>query len=141
MPLYCFADDIAASGGYFLLSIGDKVYVQNSSLIGSIGAKYGWIGFKNILDKHKIDYRKIKSNTEKAESWADKWEHLNEKEKKSTEEILGKIHATFISHVENNRNEKITVATEERKTKLYNADVFLGKTAVEYGLADEIGSY
>lgn len=28
LPLYTFAEDCAASGGYFLLSIGDKVYVD-----------------------------------------------------------------------------------------------------------------
>lgn len=37
MPLYTFAQDVAASGGYFLLCMGDKVYVDSSSLVGSVG--------------------------------------------------------------------------------------------------------
>ena len=46
MPLYTFAEDYAASGGYFILAIGNyeintllgnKIYVDETSLVGSIG--------------------------------------------------------------------------------------------------------
>ena len=37
VPLYTFAEDVAASGGYWLLCIGDTVYAHETSLVGSIG--------------------------------------------------------------------------------------------------------
>mmetsp|Transcript_10755 Transcript_10755/g.13455 ORF Transcript_10755/g.13455 Transcript_10755/m.13455 type:complete len:93 (+) Transcript_10755:119-397(+) len=37
VPFYTFAEDYAASGGYWLLCMGDEVYGHDASLIGSIG--------------------------------------------------------------------------------------------------------
>lgn len=55
--MYTFADDVAASGGYFILSIGDKVYVDSSSLVGSVGVIAQWLGVKNLMDSKKIEQR------------------------------------------------------------------------------------
>ena len=32
-----FAEDVAASGGYFIACAGDEIYANSSSIIGSIG--------------------------------------------------------------------------------------------------------
>ena len=37
VPVYTFAEDYAASGGYWLLCMGDEVYAHNASIVGSIG--------------------------------------------------------------------------------------------------------
>jgi ClpP class serine protease len=37
VPYYTFSEDVAASGGYWLLCTGDQVYANKSSLVGSIG--------------------------------------------------------------------------------------------------------
>jgi ClpP class serine protease len=37
IPYYTFAEDVAASGGYWLLCTGEKVYANQSSVVGSIG--------------------------------------------------------------------------------------------------------
>ena len=37
VPYYTFAEDVAASGGYWLLCTGEKVYASTNSLVGSIG--------------------------------------------------------------------------------------------------------
>jgi len=49
LPLYTFAQDVAASGGYFILCAGDQVYVDRSSLVGSIGVIGQWLGIKKFL--------------------------------------------------------------------------------------------
>lgn len=38
-----------------LLSIGDKVYVDETSLVGSVGVISSWMGVRNFLDKHKVE--------------------------------------------------------------------------------------
>ena len=55
--MYTFAEDVAASGGYYLLSIGDKVYVDNVSLVGSIGVIGNYFGVRKLLEKNKIEVR------------------------------------------------------------------------------------
>ena len=37
IPVYCFIEDLAASGGYWLSCAADKIYAMESSIIGSIG--------------------------------------------------------------------------------------------------------
>jgi len=39
IPLYAVVVDIAASGGYFVASAADRIYVNPSSLVGSIGVR------------------------------------------------------------------------------------------------------
>ncbi len=53
---------MAASAGYFLLCIGDKVYVDNSSLIGSIGVIINRLNISNILKSNKIDSLNVTTN-------------------------------------------------------------------------------
>ena len=39
IPVYAVVADIAASGGYFVAAAADKIYVNQSSLVGSIGVR------------------------------------------------------------------------------------------------------
>ena len=59
IPLYTFAEDYAASGGYWLLCMGDHVYSHPTSLVGSIGVISPTFALKGILDKNKIGYNEI----------------------------------------------------------------------------------
>jgi len=132
---------MAASGGYFLLAIGDKVYVDNTSLVGSIGVIGAWMGFRRVLDKHDIERRKFTTNENLLESRFDMFDHLKDKDKEWMRTLLKDTHTKFIKHVENHRDKKIKVAPEEREAKIYQADIWLGKRVVELGLADHLGSY
>ncbi len=38
IPVFAFAEDIAASGGYWLLAAGDEIYADDSSIIGSMSS-------------------------------------------------------------------------------------------------------
>jgi ClpP class serine protease len=55
LKLYTFAEEVAASGGYWLLSIGDEAYSYESSKVGSIGVVWTSYDFKNFLEKRKIE--------------------------------------------------------------------------------------
>jgi ClpP class serine protease len=55
LPLLTFTDSVAASGGYWLLCIGDEVYASKHSLVGSVGAVITSMNFKAILDKYQIE--------------------------------------------------------------------------------------
>ena len=37
VPIYCFAEDLCASGAYFVACAGDELWVDASSLVGSVG--------------------------------------------------------------------------------------------------------
>lgn len=57
IPVYTFARDVAASGGYWLLLAGDEIYAHNSSIIGSIGVIFSGFGFVDAIKKIGVERR------------------------------------------------------------------------------------
>ncbi|MGE5202738.1 MAG: S49 family peptidase, partial [Acidobacteriota bacterium] len=49
VPVFAFAEDVAASGGYWLLLAGDEIYADAASLVGSIGMVTAGFGFAGVL--------------------------------------------------------------------------------------------
>jgi len=45
IPLYVVVEDVCASGGYFVASAADRIYVSKSSIVGSIGVLMNGFGF------------------------------------------------------------------------------------------------
>ena len=52
-----FAEDVAASGGYFIACAGDEIYANSSSIIGSIGVISASFGFKEMIKKVGVERR------------------------------------------------------------------------------------
>ena len=73
LPYYTFAEDLAASGGYWLLCTGDESYAHPTSLVGSIGVISQLGAFKGALDKNKIGVHEVSSSNELLESTFDPW--------------------------------------------------------------------
>ena len=46
-----FAEDVAASGGYWLACAADEIYVDQNSIVGSIGVISPGFGFVDLLKK------------------------------------------------------------------------------------------
>lgn len=51
VPVLSFAEEYAASGGYWLAMAGDEIYVDPNSMIGSIGVLFGNFGFEETMKK------------------------------------------------------------------------------------------
>ena len=66
MPVYAFAEDVAASGGYWLLTAGDEVWADESSIIGSIGVIAGGFGFPEALKRLGVERRVYAAGEHKA---------------------------------------------------------------------------
>ena len=64
VPYYTFAEDLAASAGYWMLCTGDTVYANQQSLVGSIGVITGTGALKGWLDKHKFERTHITTGKE-----------------------------------------------------------------------------
>lgn len=60
-PVYTFTEDMAASGGYFILSAGDRVFAQKSSIVGSVGAIFLRQELFKLFEKHGIRNTTISS--------------------------------------------------------------------------------
>ena len=51
VPVLSFAEEYAASGGYWLAMAGDEIYVDPNSMLGSIGVLFGNFGFEETMKK------------------------------------------------------------------------------------------
>ena len=135
IPIYSFAQDVAASGGYWLLSAGDEIYAHNSSIIGSIGVIFSSFGFVDLIKKIGIDRRVYTEGKNKA--ILDPF--LPEQQENITilKAVQKDIYENFVNLVKERRNNKINFENEE----LFSGAFWSGKKSLELGLIDGIADF
>lgn len=52
VPVLSFVEDLAASGGYWLACVGEKIYIAKTSVLGSIGVINYSLGFVELIQKY-----------------------------------------------------------------------------------------
>lgn len=133
IPVTAFVEDVAASGGYWLACAADKIYVQPSSIVGSIGVIAAMFGFDKAIKRYDIDRRVYTAGEDK--SFLDPFQPEDPKAVKRLQDMQKDIHKTFIDWVKSRRGD----ALKGTDKALFNGHVWVGETAVEKGLADAIG--
>ncbi|XP_071742874.1 Na(+)/H(+) antiporter NhaA-like [Lepeophtheirus salmonis] len=129
-----FAEDMALSGGYWLLCAGEEIYVNKSSFIGSIGAIVESFGFHEIMKTYGIERRIITAGKNK--SMMDPFREMSKDECSKIHKNLAAIHEIFKEHVKEARGDRLTSNEEE----IFNGDFWSGQDAINLGLADGIHS-
>lgn len=62
LRVYTFGRDVAASGGYFVLASGHRVYADRSSVIGNIGVILAKYQLDGLLDLTTLEHKTLRSN-------------------------------------------------------------------------------
>lgn len=132
IPVFAFVEDVAASGGYWLAAAADEIFVDSSSVVGSIGVISSGFGAHELLAKHGIERRVHTAG--KSKSMMDPFRPEKEEDVARLEKVLGQIHETFIDHVKTRRGEKLVDNPD-----LFTGEIWIGAHAVEQGLVDGIG--
>src|ERR1700681_1413561 len=57
VPVIAFAEDVAASGGYWLALAGDEIFSEETSLLGSIGVISASFGFSQLMGRLGVERR------------------------------------------------------------------------------------
>src|SRR5688572_10699626 len=65
IPLYVVVEDLCASGGYFVAAAADRIYVNKSSLVGSIGVRMDSWGVTGLMDKIGVERRLLTAGENK----------------------------------------------------------------------------
>lgn len=65
IPLTVIVDKIAASGGYMMACIANKIIAAPFAIIGSIGVVAAFPNFNRFLKKHAIDYEQLTAGEHK----------------------------------------------------------------------------
>lgn len=133
IPLYAVVADICASGGYYVAVAADEIYVNNASIVGSIGVRMDSFGFVEAMKKLGIERRLLTAGEHKG--FLDPFQPAKESDIKHVKGLLNDIHQQFIGRVREGRGERLKETPE-----LYSGLVWTGDQAIELGLADAIGS-
>lgn len=126
-----FIKKVAASGGYLLSCIGDKIYSSNDAIIGSIGVYRQTFDVSELIDFLKIGYKKYKAGEFKA--MGDIFEKPDEKADKKMQE------ETIIQH-ERFKKSIIKYRPQIEIDKVSTAEIWPGDEALKLKLVDEIGN-
>ncbi len=133
-PLYVVVDEMCASGGYYVASAADKIFVDGSSLVGSIGVIFHGFGVEKAMDKLGVESRTVTAGENKA--FMDPFSPVKPEQKAHLEAMLGEVHQQFIKAVKDGRGDRLKLNTPG----LFTGLIWSGNKAVENGLADAIGS-
>ena len=133
IPVFAFAEDVAASGGYWLALAADEIYADPMSVIGSIGVISASFGFQDMMEKIGIERRIHTQGSQK--SLLDPFRPEQPDDVKRLSEIQADIHRQFIAAVKRRRGERLSGADET----LFNGDIWTGERALELGLVDGLG--
>jgi serine protease SohB len=122
-------DGVAASGGYMMAVVSDRVICAPFAYIGSIGVMAQMLNVRRLLENLGIDVM-IASAGEHKLSMSPLTE-VTEEQKKHNEEKVKGIHDLFKKHVSQYR-------PRLQIDEVAKGDMWLGTEAVEKGLADEV---
>lgn len=132
-PFHVVVGDMCASGGYFVAVAAEQIFVNRSSIVGSIGVRMDGFGFVGAMKKFGVERRSLTAGKNKA--ILDPFLPVKPEQKAHAETMLNQVHQHFIDVVKEGRGEKL----------LDNPDLFTGlfwsgEEAKRLGLVDEFGN-
>jgi signal peptide peptidase SppA len=133
IPVIAFAEDVAASGGYWLALAGDEIFSEETSILGSIGVISAGFGFSQLIGRLGVDRRLHTAGERK--SLLDPFLPEDPGDVERLTALQQDIHRAFKEHVRRRRAGKIAAADET----LFSGDVLTGRMALDRGLIDGIG--
>ncbi|MFD6065863.1 S49 family peptidase [Amycolatopsis lurida] len=133
VPVLAFAEDVAASGGYWLACAADEIYAHRTSMVGSIGVISGGFGFTGLLERFGIERRLHTAGANK--SRLDPFSPEKPEDVEWLKKMHGQLHELFVDWVTERRGDRLSGSED-----LFTGDVWLGARAVELGLIDGVGS-
>jgi signal peptide peptidase SppA len=133
LPVLVFVEDVAASGGYMIACAGDEIFVDPSSIVGSIGVVGGTFGFQELIRKIGVERRLYTAGEHKA--MLDPFLPENPDDVARLKSLQREIHAIFIALVRGSRGAKL----KGDEDVLFSGQYWAGETSIALGLSDAIG--
>lgn len=132
IPVHAFVEDVAASGGYWLASAADDIWVDENSIVGSIGVISAGFGGHVFLARQGIERRVYTAG--KSKSTLDPFLPEKKEDVARLKTLLEDMHSSFIAQIKRRRGDKLT-----EEVDLFTGEFWLGSKGVDLGLADGIG--
>ena len=131
-PVIVSVGSMAASGGYYLASAGDKIYADSSAIVGSIGVVGGKFVVKDLFDKLGVNTEVFSKGKNAGLFSMDRpW---TDRQREMVRNWMKQTYDQFTQRVMKTRGDKI-----KDIDKVARGRIFLASQARDLGLVDEIG--
>lgn len=132
-PVYAVIGDMGASGAYYMAVAADRIYVNPSSLVGSIGVIMPGFGVPSLMQKLGVEDRTMTAGSHK--NLLSPTRSVDPAEREHVQGVLDAVHREFIAAVKAGRGSRLS-----NNPDLFTGYFWSGQQAIALGLADEIGS-
>lgn len=129
IPLTISVDKVAASGGYMMACVADKILAAPFAIIGSIGVLFQLPNFNNLLERHHVTFEQITAGEYKRTMSL--FGKNTSKGRDKMQEEVEEAHDLFKKFVSENRP---NIAISEIST----GEHWYGSKALDLRLVDEI---
>ncbi|CAA0121713.1 putative protease SohB [BD1-7 clade bacterium] len=129
IPLTVCVDKVAASGGYLMACVADKILAAPFAIIGSIGVLAQIPNFNRVLKKYDVDYEVMTAGEHKAPITM--FGEITDKGRDKLKEDLEDTHVLFKEFIAKHRP---NVDLDEVAT----GEVWYGTRALAHNLVDEV---
>ena len=133
VPVMAFVEDVAASGGYWLATAADEIFVDDNSIVGSIGVVYSGFGFHEALGKLGVERRLYTAGEKKA--LLDPFLATKPADLDRLRRVQEEFHDNFKTLIRARRGARL----DENDSDLFSGEFWVGRKGVGLGLADGIG--
>ncbi|MCS6941909.1 MAG: signal peptide peptidase SppA [Geminocystis sp.] len=131
-PLVVSMGDVAASGGYWVATAGERIFADHNTITGSIGV-FGLIfNFQNLARNNGINNDVIKTND--LADLNNSFSQKDERELAIFQKGVDRVYELFLQRVSQSRKMPVN-----RVIQIAEGRIWSGERAKEIGLVDELG--
>lgn len=131
-PVYASIGPMAASGGYYIACAADRIYVNEASIVGSIGVVGGKLALGGLYEKLGL-YVQRRWRGPMGDLF-NSVEPFTEAQKQALMQAMRHIYDVFVERVKTGRGARLADVAAVAEGRL-----FTGRQAVGNGLADAVG--
>lgn len=132
-PVVVSMGDVAASGGYYMSCMADRIFAEPNTLTGSIGV-FGVIPNMQKFFENKMGITFDEVATGEMSNMYSTTKPFSEKEKNAMQGFINRIYDQFLQRVAEGRGK-----TKEQINEIAQGRVWSGNDALKNGLVDELG--
>lgn len=132
--VYAVIGDMGASGAYYIASAADEIWVNPSSLVGSIGVIMPNYGVSGLAQKLGVEDRTLTSGSNK--DILSMTKPINPEQKAHIQALLDNVHDHFIDAVKQGRGAKL----KSQDPAIFSGLFWTGEQAIKLGIADKAGN-
>ena len=129
IPLTICVDKVAASGGYMMACLADKLIAAPFAIIGSIGVLVQLPNFHRVLKKNNVDFEIISAGEFKRTLTV--FGEITQKGRDKVQEDVENIHDLFKGWVKDHR-------PDVEIDRISTGETWVGTQAMDRGMVDEI---